>query len=83
MKVVVLTPEELKTLFINSLHEFGLVPAEKSQKTYTINEVAKKLGMAHATVRRLVENGVIRSTPNKRIPEQAVEDFLAGIPATK
>lgn len=47
-----------------------------SDRTYTINEVAKRLKMAHATVKKYAKNGVIKTTKTGRITEQAINDYL-------
>ncbi len=48
----------------------------KELRLYTINQVAKKLGMSHSTVKKLVKSGTIASTRNDRITEEAIDDFL-------
>jgi hypothetical protein len=47
-----------------------------SDRTYSINEVAKRLKMAHATVKKHVISGLINSTKSGRITEQAINDYL-------
>ena len=43
---------------------------------FTINQVAKRLGMAHSTIKKLVHSGAIKSTRNGRITEESITDFL-------
>ena len=44
----------------------------------TINQVAKMFGKAHGTIKRLVNEGVIRSTVDGLIPEDAINEYLQG-----
>ncbi len=76
--VAIVTSEDIQKAVIKALEEYGLKPAPKEIPTYTINQVAKRLSMAHNTVKKLVMAGVIRSTSNGRIPEDAIEDYLEG-----
>ncbi len=77
-KIVLTTTKELEQILIDALHRFGLKPVAKDNPTFSINLVAKKLGMAHSTIKKLVQNGIIQSTSNGRISQEAIEDYLAG-----
>ena len=77
-KIVLTTTKELEQLLMDALHRFGLKPEAKHNPTFSINQVAKKLGMAHSTIKKLVLNGIIKSTTNGRISREAIEDYLAG-----
>lgn len=48
----------------------------REMRLYTINQVAKKLGMSHSTIKKLVNSGELQSTRNGRITEEAIDDFL-------
>lgn len=50
--------------------------AKQPERIYTINYVAKKLGKHHATIKKLVDIGTIRSTKSGLIPESAINDYL-------
>jgi len=50
--------------------------AGSSDKLYTRNQVRKRLGKAHATVSKLILNGLIKTTKNGLISEAAINDFL-------
>jgi len=47
-------------------------------KLYSINQVAKRLGMSHQRVKRLVKDGIIKSTADGRIREIDIEEYLKG-----
>jgi IS30 family transposase len=47
-----------------------------SEKCYTINAVAKRLGRNHSTIKKMVRSGLIKSTKNGLITEVAINDYL-------
>lgn len=75
-KVAIVTTEDIQKAVFKALEEYGLRPAPKETPTYTINQVAKRLSMAHNTIKKLVKAGVIKATANGRITEDAINDFL-------
>ncbi len=77
-KIILIKEEDLVKVISKALSDFGLKPPQKKNPTYTINQVAKQLKMAHATVKKLVAKGMIRSTTSGRIPQDAIEDYLKG-----
>ncbi len=77
MEITMITKEELKELLRDTLQEHE----ERKKKSeiprlYTINQVAKKLGKAHATIKKYVERGLLRTTKTGEIPEDAIEELL-------
>lgn len=48
----------------------------RSDKLYTINEVRKRLGKAHTTIKNLVKNGYIKTTKDGLITEAALNEYL-------
>ncbi len=75
-EIRVMTKKEMQDAFIEALSNYGFRPQPKGHPTYSINQVAKRLRMAHATVKKLVANGTIRSTLNGRITEDAINEYL-------
>ncbi len=64
-------------LFKVAMSEFEKEKAANSpDKLFTINQVAKRLGRSHATISKLVKNGLIHSTKDGLIPESAINDYL-------
>ena len=47
-----------------------------NEKLYTINEVAKRLGKAHNTIKKLVHAGYIKTTASGLITEASINDYL-------
>jgi response regulator of citrate/malate metabolism len=45
-------------------------------QSFTINQIAKKLGRAHTTIKRFVEAGVLKTTLDGRIPETELQRFI-------
>ncbi len=52
--------------------------ANESMKLFTINQVALKLGKAHATVSKMLRDGVLKGTVDGLIPEVELKRYLAG-----
>ncbi len=71
-----LTPEQFQSLVKDALKDFGLRPTPVEKQVFTINAVAKRLGMAHNTVKKLCRNGIIKTTKCGRIPEDALSEYL-------
>ncbi|MCX6257952.1 MAG: helix-turn-helix domain-containing protein [Bacteroidia bacterium] len=47
-----------------------------SHKLMTINQVAKRLNRGHTTIKKLIAHGVLKSTPDGRITEAALTEYL-------
>lgn len=78
MSEIILTTKQdlvkaIKSVLVEHDNEKAL---QGPEKLYTINQVAKMLGKAHATIKKFVDAGIIRSTSNGLIPENAVNEFL-------
>ena len=50
--------------------------AANNDKLYSINEVRKRLGKAHATIKKLVDKGFIRVTKDGQINEASLNEYL-------
>jgi len=48
-------------------------------KTLSIHAAAQRLGRADQTVKKLVENGIIPSTIDGRIPSSALDEYVKQI----
>lgn len=79
--VVVIPREELETT-IKATVRAALVDYDKEKAAnsadvlYTINQVAKRLKKAHATIRKYTEKGLIKTTRSGLISEQSINEFL-------
>lgn len=74
--IIEMEPCHFKELIKEALSDFGLIKAPVQDQTYTVNQVAKRLGMSHHYVKKLIVSGVMRSTKSGRITETAVEEYL-------
>jgi IS30 family transposase len=75
--IIITNPDELQSIVKNALLEYDRDRIkETSVKLFTINQVAKKLGKAHATIKKLARSGLIKSTKDGLITEQAINDYL-------
>lgn len=72
-----LSNQELKRIVKDALREV-VNENRKPPKLYSINKVAKMLGRSHTTIKKQVESGQIKSTPDGLIPEDAIEEYLNG-----
>jgi hypothetical protein len=83
MTQIILTDQtELKSALKAAMIELNEEIASEKQKVaqvdklYTINEVRKRLGKAHATIKKLVAKGLIRTTVDGLISEQSINEYL-------
>ncbi len=76
-KLIVTDREELKEILESIILR---IEEKKNQgvgeKVFYINQVAKMLGKAHSTVKKLATAGIIRTTKNGLIPESAIKEYL-------
>lgn len=78
-QIILTTPEAIKELIIKALEEYDITKTEKSSETkvFSINKVSKILGVSHTTVKNLVENETIKTTPDNKITEKELNLYLA------
>ena len=75
--IILTTKQELAQTIKSVLVEFDNEKTAKlGEKLYTINQIAKKLGKAHATIKKLVTNGYLKTTKDGLIPESAINEYL-------
>jgi len=78
--VAVIVPGEQLAELISDAVRKGIDETEKRksevEKLYTINEVAKRLGKAHRTIKSMVSSGAIKSTKTGLISEFAIKEYL-------
>jgi hypothetical protein len=48
----------------------------EGEKLYTINQVRKRLGKAHATIKKLIRLGYLKTTKDGLIPEASINEYL-------
>jgi hypothetical protein len=75
--LIIIQKEELEGVVYKTLQRFD---SEKNRvqgdRLFTINQVAKRLGKSHATIKKLVGLGIIKSNRIGLISEQTINDFL-------
>ncbi len=76
--IIITNPENIKQILLNALKEYEKHKAEQTSQTklLSINKVAKILGVSHATVKNLVENETIKATPDNKITEKELNNYL-------
>ncbi len=76
-EIVLTTKSELADTIHQVLDQREAARKEKeNMQSLTIYQVAKKLGRAHATVKKFVAQGLLKTTRDGRIPERELERFL-------
>lgn len=73
--------DELKAIIKECLSEHEAETADKVSeiKSYSINQVAKKLGRHYSTIKKLIKTGQLKTTSDKRITLAELNKYLAGI----
>jgi hypothetical protein len=75
--LVVSEDDQLKKLLKEAIREINL--EEKSnqpEKLYTVNAVSKMIGKAHATTKKLVKAGYLKTTADGLILESSISEYL-------
>lgn len=81
-KMVVIPVDELKCHLrevlteIESQKESLKKEQGERESLYSINQVAKRLKRAHRTIKNLIAQGLLRTTPDGLISEKAINDYL-------
>lgn len=81
-QMVITDMAELKTALKTAMIELNEETAREKQKAeqadrlYTINEVRKRLGKAHNTIKKLIAAGYIKTAKNGLISEAAINEYL-------
>lgn len=74
-----LSPEEIKLLMKQAINESEREKrnSQALTKTYSFNQVKNILGCSHTTVKKLVRDGVLKTTADQRkVPAWAVNEYL-------
>jgi hypothetical protein len=74
---IITTEEKVKEIVKAAIYE---VEQEKeiatTDATYSVAAVAKRLKMAHATVKKLIREDYLAITKNGRVTEKSINEFL-------
>ena len=82
-EIIITTNDQLyevqKRATMDGLAEFEAQrKARENMRLYTKNQVAKITGKAHATISKMLRDGVIKGTVDGLIPEVELQRYLAG-----
>lgn len=82
IKLIVIPATELYSMLESVIEKVENKKADRekekvqSEKLFTINQVARRLGRAHATIKKLVTEGILKSTPDGLISEKSINEYL-------
>jgi len=78
METILITSKtELAKTINQVMDERELKRSKKANlNSLTIHQVAKRLGRAHATIKKYADAGLLKTTKDGRIPEVELERFL-------
>jgi excisionase family DNA binding protein len=77
--LIEMSPQDIKSLMIEAISEYesSKLKSDNQTKTLSINKTSKILGVSHTTVKKLVKNGILKTTADeRRIPERAIDEYL-------
>jgi hypothetical protein len=76
--ISIYSKEEFQKLFLQSLEEYEMKKrlAESENKSYSINQVAKKLGRSHGKISGLIRQGLLKTIEGNRVTEGALNQYL-------
>lgn len=77
--IIQVSKEDLKEALKESLIEFESEHKSKEIKLLTVNQVARRLNKAHATIKKLIRQNYIKTTADGLITEQAINDYLNNV----
>ncbi len=77
MELILTTPEDLAKAVKKSLVEHD-EDKKKNEipKLYSINQVAKMLGKSYNTIKKYIDQGLLKTTVNGLITEHSINEFL-------
>ncbi|HQH15040.1 MAG TPA: hypothetical protein PLH40_07515 [Bacteroidales bacterium] len=78
-EIIITTKTELTETIRKIMDERdATIKENENPKSLTINQVAMRLGRAHATIKKMVTRGYFTLTKDGRIREKELDRFLAG-----
>jgi hypothetical protein len=69
-----ITPEGIKILVKEAMREYDL--EKLGDRTFTVNQVRKRLGCAHETIVKRIRSGLIKTCADGRISEAEINRYL-------
>ena len=77
METIIVTTESALEKIIESVLDKKIprLPDSNIEKTYSINQVARKLGRSHKKISDLVAAGVLKVTSDNRVFESSLREY--------
>ncbi len=77
METVIVTTESSIEKIIERVFDKKMPQTTESgiERTFSINQVAKMLKRSHKKISDLVEAGILKTTPDKRIYESSIREY--------
>ena len=77
MEIIVTSKESLQEILEQTIKKVDSENRKKeNSKLMTVNQVAIRLGKAHATIKKLIAQGYIQTTKSGLISEDAINEYL-------
>lgn len=78
-ELILVSPKTIKAIMIKALEEFNTLQNERTSehRLFSINKASKILGVSHATVKKLVANETLKTTPDNKITEKEINRYLS------
>jgi len=78
-ELIVVSPKTIEAIILKALKKYDTEQREIQSETrlFSINKAAKILGVSHATVKKLVANETIKTTPDNKITEKELNCYLS------
>lgn len=79
VEIITISPTQLQKTIVEALRKYDQEKESRQEisGTVSINQAAKTLNVAHATVKKLISSGELKTTADqKRIPKKALNDYL-------
>ena len=73
-----LSEEKIKMLVKEALLEHER--EKNSNRTYTVNQVRKRLGVSHETLTKRIKSGLLKTTADGRLTEASINEYLRKTP---
>lgn len=78
-ELILVSPKTIKAIILKALeeHDIRKNESQSENKLFSINKAAKLLGVSHATVKKLVANETLKTTPDNKITEKELNRYLS------
>jgi response regulator of citrate/malate metabolism len=75
--IILITKDELTETIKKVIMEADLErQAKENEKSFSLSQTAKRLNRSHTTIRRYLERGLLKATPDNRILESEIQNLL-------